>query len=415
MNYKRWQEENLREALKTWRVVLLVGPRQCGKTTLSRLISSKNSENVEYRTLDDKTLRTAAELDPLGFVTTTPGRETLIIDEVQKVPELLSAVKQVVDEDNRPGQFLLTGSAHVQSLPTVQESLTGRVGRIRLRTLAQGEIRGLTPAANFIRSAFEGEFKGLYDETFDREKLLDLAFKGGFPEVLRLPEGRIRSWHRDYLRSLIERDLVDISHIRKTDELYDLIEIMASWSSKYTDISAIGSSLSLTRKTLESYLTALELLFLVETVAPWAKTDYGRVGKQKKSFITDTGLIASLLGWSRKDLWLDSDRIGKLIESLVYQELTAQIDYADGRYRLYHYRDREKREIDFLIEDEDRSLVGIEVKAGLTVSKQDIKHMVWFAENISPQPFRGVVLYAGSTILSLSKNMWAIPLSALWG
>lgn len=410
MQYQRWQKDNLREALATWRVVMLTGPRQCGKTTLSRAIVS---DKTEYLTLDDPTMRLAAEADPLGFVTHMPHRETLIIDEVQKVPDLLSAVKQVVDKDNRPGQFLLTGSARIQSLPTVSESLAGRVGRIRLRPLSQGEIEGRVPRPDFLENAFNGIFPQKLEDC-DKAQLVARAFRGGFPEALRLPEKKVRLWHRNYIKSLLERDLLDIANISKAELLYDLVSVMASWSSKYMETSAICSALGINRKTLQGYIAALGALFIVETVPAWTKTDYARIGKRKKSFMTDTGLMTSLLAWSADDLWMDSDRTGKLMESFVYQELAALTDCAETEYRLYHYRDREKREIDFLIEREDRALLGIEIKSGATVRGEDARHLLWFSENLAQKAFTGVILYTGKKVVPLGKNIWAVPLSALW-
>ncbi|MEE9392597.1 MAG: ATP-binding protein [Planctomycetota bacterium] len=408
MQYERWQRKNLKEALGTWRVVLLTGPRQCGKTTLSRQIASAN---VEYRTLDDLTTRQAAETDPLGFVTLSSKVKTLIIDEVQKAPELLTAVKQVVDQDNRPGQFLLTGSTKIQSLPTARESLAGRIGRVRLRPLTQGELRSRKP--DFLDQAFKGEFPpSLHD--CNRDLLIDYAFKGGFPEALRLAGNKVAAWHRHYIQSLVERDLVDIANLKKLDALYQLVDVMASWSSKYMDLSGIGNNLDLDRKTLQTYINALQAMFIVETVPAWTKTDYARVGKQKKSFMTDTGMMAAILAWSPKRLWLDPDRMGKIMETFAFQELSAHAESSRNPYRIYHFRDREKREIDFLIENQEKALLGIEIKSGATVRKDDAKHLVWFAENLAQGPFKGIILYAGESVLSFGKNIWAVPFSALW-
>lgn len=408
MDYPRWQKQALNEALNTRRVVLLTGPRQCGKTTLARQLVSGT---VEYRTLDDPTLRQAAENDPQGFAES--GREggTLIIDEVQRVPDILTAVKKIVDQDNRPGQFLLTGSANVQSLPTVQESLAGRVARIRLRPLSQGEISRRSPG--FLNRTFSRDF---CSEKHTRKDIVDFAFRGGFPEAARLPAEKRRGWHRDYIDALIERDLKDIANIHKMDAMRELVDVLAAWSSKFMTVSDIGAGLALERKTLASYIGALEALYLVETVAPWVKTDYDRVGKQSKIFMSDTGMMAALLGWKPEQMQLDSDRAGKLFETFAYNQLAAQIDAHDNTYRLYHYRDREKREIDFLIEREDQSLLGVEVKSGSTVRAGDFKHLRWFEANLTKKgkTFIGIVLYTGESVVPFGDNMWAVPFGVLW-
>ncbi|MBI3441788.1 MAG: ATP-binding protein [Proteobacteria bacterium] len=407
MDYPRWQKQALNEALVSRRIVLLTGPRQCGKTTLAKQLVSKT---VEYRTLDDATLRQAAENDPQGFVESGRKNGTLIIDEVQRVPDILTAVKKVVDQNNRPGQYLLTGSANVQSLPTVQESLAGRVAKIRLRPLSQGEISRREP--RFLDRAFSRDFRS---EQHTRKDIVDFAFRGGFPEAVRLPADKRKNWHQDYIDALIERDLKDVANIHKTDVMRELVDILAAWSSKFMIVSDIGAGLALERKTLASYISALEALYLVETVAPWTKTDYDRVGKQSKIFMSDTGMMAALLGWKPEQMQLDSDRAGKMFETFAYNQLAAQIDTHDNMYRLYHYRDREKREIDFLIEREDQSLLGVEVKSGSTVRGGDFQHLRWFEANLTKKgkPFTGIVLYTGESVVPFGDNLWAVPFGAL--
>ncbi len=405
--YPRWQKETIERALLRRRVLLLSGPRQCGKTTLARNL---DLDGAEYLTLDDVTLEQAARNDPHGFV--KHRARVQIIDEVQRVPALLSAIKKVVDEDTRPGQYLLTGSANIQSLPNVRESLAGRVSKIRLRPLTRGELQRKPP--RFLERSFSQSFDE-HPAHYDRDAILEMAFQGGFPEALKLDGPDRKSWHRDYIEALLERDLRDIARIRRKDAMREMVKVLAAWSGKFMDLSAIGSGLSIRRPTLESYLNALETLYLVERLYPWTKTDYGRVGKQPKLFMTDCGLMASLLGWRVDQVRLDPDRSGKLIETLAFNELASQIDAADGRYELFHYRDREKREIDFLVEREDGELLGIEIKAGSSVGKSDFKHLVWYQANLARQnPFTGIVLYSGELPASFGKNLWAIPFGMLW-
>ena len=405
--YPRWQKKTIKQMLSERRVLMLSGPRQSGKTTLSRELES---DLTEYRTLDDGTLREAAKNDPQGFI--KRRTKTLIIDEVQRIPSLLPAIKKAVDEDTRPGQYLLTGSANIQSLPTVRESLAGRIAKIRLRPLAQGELMKNVP--RFIESAFKQSFS--HSQTHhDRDAILETAFRGGFPEPMTLQDRGRKRWHTDYIGAILERDLKEIAKIHRKHAMRELVNILAAWSGKYMDISAIGSGLSIQRATIESYINALETLFMVERVHPWTKTDYARVGKQSKLFMADSGLMASLLRWKMDQVRLDSDRSGKLIETFAFNEIAAQIDASDGRYELFHYRDREKREIDFLIEREDNALLGVEVKAGSAISKNDFRHMKWFKNNlVKNQEFIGVILYTGQHPASFGNNLWAIPFSLLW-
>jgi predicted AAA+ superfamily ATPase len=411
--YSRWQYENLAHALKTRRVILLSGPRQCGKTTLTKQLTSTNSE-IEYRTLDNQNLRELAASDPHGFL--IHPKKTLIIDEVQRVPSLLTAIKMAVDQDTRPGQFLLTGSANIQSLPATQESLAGRIRKLRLRPLSQGEILGIKPT--FLDKAFVENFSNSPSNQLpkaNRQIIIETALKGGYPEALLLTDRERKRWYLDYAEALIERDLIDIAQINRRQSMQELVRCLAAWSSKNMDVSAIGSGLAISRPTIETYINALEALYLVEKVNPWIQTDYERVGKQQKLFMTDCGLMSSLLGWSSETLLLDSDRSGKLVETFVFNELAAQIDACDMEYRIFHYRDREKREIDFLIEREDQSLLGIEVKAGSTISQEHFKHLKWFKNHLAgKRPFIGIVLYSGEDTGSMGDRLWAVPITKLW-
>lgn len=408
VEYPRWQKNNAEHALKTRRVVLLSGPRQCGKTTLAKKLNFP--EEITYRTLDNENMRKSAILDPYGFL--KHKANVFIIDEVQRAPELLSAIKMIVDEDPRPGQFLLTGSANIQSLPTVYESLAGRITKIRLRPLTQGEITFKTP--RFFSYAFKQLFE-YESEHYDRDAVIDIAFRGGFPEAARLQGQDRAKWHKDYIEAILDRDLHEIVHIQRRESMYDLVEIIAAWSSKLMDISGICSGLSIRRPTVESYINALQALYVVDSVRPWIKTDYDRVGKKSKLFFADTGLMCSILNWSQDQVRLDPDRVGKLIETLVYNELSAQIDASNGEYRLYHYRDRANREIDFLIEREDNAILGIEVKTGLNVNHKDFAHLQWFKDNLAKEkPFIGIVLYSGEFVLPFGPDMWAVPYGKIW-
>ena len=405
--YPRWQMATIKQLMLERRVLLLSGVRQCGKTTLAHQLES---EETEYRTLDDGTLREAAENDPQGFI--KRNVKTLIIDEVQRVPPLLSAIKKAVDEDITSGQYLLTGSTNIQSLPTVSESLAGRIAKIRLRPLAQGEIEKTTPS--FFDSAFNQSFSSS-NTNYDRDAIMEFAFRGGFPEPMLLHDRGRKRWHTDYVNAILERDLKEIARIHRQNAMRELVHTLAAWSGKFMDLSAIGSGLSIRRSTIESYINTLETLYLVERVYPWTKTDYARVGKQSRLFMVDSGLMTSLLSWNMDQVRLDPDRSGKLIETFAFNEIMAQIDAGDGRYELFHYRDREKREIDFLIEREDSALLGIEIKAGSAVTKGDFTHLRWFQKNLAKKRlFIGIILYTGEHPASFGDNLWAVPFGLLW-
>lgn len=407
--YTRWQLKTLEDALQYRRVIILAGARQSGKTTLAKDLSLPNTI---YRTLDSVQLLEASLTDPEGFV--AHGDELMIIDEIQRSPLLLQAVKKNVDENQAYGRFLLTGSANIQSLPGVTESLAGRVTKIRLRPLSLGEMRGNPP--DFIKNAFSGEFRVCEaSQAYAKDDYLRLAFIGGYPEANVLPFQQASKWHRDYIESLIERDLKDIINIRRKEGMNKLLQVLASWSTKEINIQAIGASLSIERPTIETYINALESLYLVDRVRAWANTDYEGVRKKDKLLMTDTGLMSSILRWTFDQVQFDGDRNGKLIETFVYHQLASIIDAQDVDYDIYHYRDSAKHEIDFLVENQNGELLGVEVKAGSAVKKSYFKHLEWFKKNLAKdRDFKGIVFYSGKEVLSFGENMWAVPINSLW-
>jgi uncharacterized protein len=320
-----------------------------------------------------------------------------------------------VDNDTRPGQFVLTGSADISSIPSVKESLAGRIRKLRLRPLSEGEILDSKP--KFIHQAFKQAFHKHIKDIYTRKQIIAIAARGGFPEAIKLDPTERAIWHRDYLNALLDKDLQDIIRIQRSNAMIDLTHTLAAWSGKFMDVSAISSYLSISRPTLETYINALEALYVIETLYPWTHTDYSRIGKQKKFFMADSGLMASTLRWNIDQIELDSDRSGKLIETFVFNEIASQIDASNGEYRLYHYRDREQREIDFVIErTADLALLGIEVKAGSAISHNDFKHLKWFKENLAKErTFIGITLYTGDLLGAFGQGLWAVPFSALWG
>ncbi len=407
--YPRWQFSEIKAMLQERRVLALVGARQSGKTTLAEELIAIGAI---YRTLDDITLLEAAREDPQGFV--HHGDELMIIDEVQRAPALLQAIKREVDQNKKVGRFLLAGSANIQALPGVNESLAGRISKIRLRTLTQAEVHGVD--SHFLKRIFKLNINLQQKSTYNKQAYLELALQGGYPEAIMFTNiKQSHRWHRDYLDALLERDLQDIANIRRQQSIHELMYVLSAWSSKFIDISAIGSGLSITRETINTYINALEALYIIERLKPWSKTDYDRVSKQDKLFVSDTGLMSAVLGWQLQDVELNSDKNGKLLETFVHNQLAALVDTHQGILKMYHYRDREKREIDFIIENDGGDLMGIEVKAGSALTKSTFKHLIWFKENIAKtNNFIGVVFYTGEMPVSFGENLYALPISFLW-
>jgi len=418
----RWQAEGVKNALKKRRVVVLTGGRQTGKTTLLNQVLDKDSV---FMSLDDAGTLTFAKEDPKGFIKHSAG--TMFIDEIQKAPNLIPEIKLAVDKNNRPGQFCLTGSANIQTLPIITDSMAGRNKRIRLRPLVTGEL--LNKKSDFIKRAFAMDFPRKIPG-YDKKQIFELAFCGGYPEAVKLKKQKDRKeWHIDYIDDLINRDLKDLMNIRRQHELKELVLILAGWSGKFMDAAKIGAGMSLSKQTLETYINALESLYLFDRVNPWVRTDYERVGKSAKFYANDTGFMTSILGWKKEDLMRDPDRSGKLMETFIFQELATLIDLS-SEYNLYQYRDYKQHEVDFLIERDDGAMVGIEVKAGHSVTKDDFSPQIWFRENIYKGKgksgklkdgaskngtfYTALILYSGEDTLSFGEGLLAVPTAALW-
>lgn len=402
---RRWQEAEIQAALKCFRVVNLTGARQCGKTTLTRMLPLPR---VRRFTLDDDEIRRAAASDPYGFVD-RHGDETIVIDEIQKVPELLNAIKRRVDLDNSKGQYLLTGSSNLDFSKVVSDSLAGRIGKVRLRTFSLGEITG--GRGDFLEMAFKRDFPdGL--PHIDKRKAIAFASKGGYPETMDMDANMRRKWSRAYLDSLLFKDIRSVTQIRRLDALHGTAEWMLAYSSKFFSTAELALKTGMSRETAEGYISALKALYLVDEVKPWAKSDYAKAGKRSKYYAADSGLIANILGWTEDAVYMNDDQSGKLAESWVFQNLSSMAGRS-GDYEISQYRDSGKREIDFIVERCDGAMLGVEVKAGSALGPGDFRHLRWFAENMAKDRFTGIVLYSGEHVLRFGEGFYAVPFAAM--
>lgn len=401
---ERWMKRPLAELMKARRGVNLTGVRQSGKTTLA---GAMEFPSVRRYTLDNRSVRQAAERDPSGFVKRGCG-ETLVIDEVQKVPDLLDAVKIAIDEDGSKGQFLLTGSSNIRFAKAVRDSLAGRLGRVRLRTLSRGEIIGNPPS--FLDSAFGRHFRSQYP-AMDKREVIHAGFVGGYPEPIEFPIRVRRDWFRTYLDDILQKDVRDVTEIRKLEVLRQIAIWLLAHTAQFFSIEELAAKTGVAKVTAETYLETLGAVYLFDRVPAWAKGDYELVGKRPKWVATDAGLVANVLGWNEEEVYFDASRDGKFVETWVYQQLAALAD-ADGGCSISHYRDGKRREIDFLVERDNGDMLGIEVKAG-AASRGDFNHLMWFAEHLAPASFTGIVLHSGRDVLLFGEGFYAVPFSAL--
>lgn len=404
--FPRFATEQVRTALGDTPVVMVVGPRQCGKTTLVRDLLD---DDRTYLTLDDDTVLEAARSDPVGFVR---GLDRVVIDEVQRHPDLLRAIKFSVDSDRRPGRFLLTGSANVPALPELSESLAGRLAVVELLPLSQLELMGHEPT--FLSSALAGDVPEPTELRVGPE-VVELVLTGGFPEMIRRTDAsRRRAWARDYVNTLVRRDVSDIAEVDRQRAMLRLFRLLARHSGQLTNYSRLSGSVGLDDKTARKYVGILENLFVLQLVEPWFRNQLKRLVKTPKLHFLDSGLLAALLGLTPDSVESDRSAFGPVLESFVFAEVRRQSTWLEEPCTLSHYRDRDGFEVDVVVEDAAGGVVGIEVKASATVQRKDFKGMERLAD-AAGEPFRlGMVLYDGSRVIPFGESMFAVPLSCLW-
>ena len=405
--YPRWIGSRIAEAMQDTPVVLLAGPRQAGKTTLVRQISGNGAR---YLTLDDELTLMSAREDPVGMIRSL---DRAVIDEIQRAPSLLLAIKKSVDEDRRPGRFLLTGSANLMALPTVADSLAGRLETLLLLPLSQSEIEG--QSVNWLDSVFAGQIPQQGTQALGGD-LIDRVLSGGYPEAIsRSTERRRIAWARQYIHALIQRDVRDVSGIEKLDQLPRFLRALAQTAGQMCNYSQLGGQVGMDSKTAAKYVGVFEQMYLLRRVDVWARNRLSRVVKTAKLQFIDSGLLATQLELTAEEVPQNRARFGHVLESFVYGELLKATTTAEGDYSLMYYRDADKVEVDVVIENAAGHLVGVEVKASATVKEIDLRGLRKLASLAGNQFKMGILLYDGDETLPLGDNIWAAPLATLWG
>jgi uncharacterized protein len=407
---ERRVRKQILEASADSRVTMIVGPRQAGKTTLVRELAA-GALPMSYVTLDEAGARRAAADDPVGFVAGLD--RPVAIDEVQRVPELLLEIKRVVDRDQRPGQFLLTGSARVLSLPGVADALVGRVEVVTLWPLSQAEI--MESSLNLVDRLFAGDPPKIDGAPIGRDAWLGPALAGGFPEARERTEGRRRdAWFSSYLETLVERDIRDLAEIRALDEVPALLTLVASRSTAPLNVASLAGELRISEASVRRYLALLDATFVVLRVPAWRRNLGRRATAAPKYQIVDSGLAAHVLSLDRRRLAVDEALAGGLLEGFVRMELVKQASWGEARPSIFHFRTRAgQREVDAVLERRGGQLVGVEVKAAATLAPRDFRGLEELRDTRDDFA-AGVVMYAGERTLPFGDRMWALPVSALW-
>lgn len=400
--------ERIRHLLSTMPVVYLQGARQVGKTTLAKqLIQAGTMEH--YFSFDDPAVLSAAGQDPVGFVRTLPLHT--VLDEVQRVPAVMPVLKMRVDARRETGDLLLTGSANPLMLPHLSETLVGRMAIVTLMPLSQGEIEGRED--RWIEKAFSGGLPlGDFPASHD---LLSRVVRGGYPEAVLRADSRQRTdWLLSYVDTLLARDVREIADIERLTEVPRLLQLLAAQTCQTLNVANLSRETGVPQSTLQRYLALLETLFLLVRVPAWFTSIGKRLLKSPKTLLNDTGLACALLGIEEERLAHDPLLQRRMVENFVGMELLKQIGFSGRRVRLYHFRTDRGEEVDFVVEDADGALIGIEVKASATVHSEHFRGLRSLQKVAGNRFVCGIVLYWGEHTLPFGEGLWAQPISALW-
>ena len=413
---RRRMEPLLRDMLSVFRVVILVGPRQSGKTTLARALTAGSGT---FLSLDDPALLQVALDDPHGLIDLR--ERPIVIDEVQRGgDDLVRAVKMAVDTDSTPGAFLLTGSADFLTVPVLSESLAGRAVFLELTPLSQAELEGGAGfleelASNCDRIGIQG-LPGTAPSTVTRSEYAERVCSGGYPEAVNLSAARRLRWFDAYVRTTVSRDITELTGARRSRELFTLLQAAAARTAGELVLQDLHRDVGFgSISTTSDYVSHLEMSYLVSRLPAWSTNAATRVKRRSKIHLTDTGLAAAMLGLTSETLLkpVQPNR-DQLFETFVVNEIHRQATALDGIVKLYHYRDRRGREIDLIVELLDGRSIGVEVKAGSTVRRSDAKALTWMRDTAGDSFTLGVVFHTGQHTLPLADRVLAIPISHLW-
>jgi predicted AAA+ superfamily ATPase len=410
-------KKRLLEALKVSPIVFLNGARQTGKSTLVNDIAveiGRKGKTASYVTFDRPTTMAAATSAPEAFLEGYP--KPLIIDEVQMVPELFRALKVLVDEDRLTnkkilyGNYLLTGSANILSLPKLSDPLVGRMNILTLYPFTTAEAsQGL---GNGLARLMQLDFTGMTNRGI---KLLEAIQLASFPEIFRKEESIRAYWMDGYLTTMLQRDVKQIAELEKISVLPQLLRILATRAGGLLNDSDLAREIGLTSVTTKTYRHILKMMFLTVDINPWHRNIGKRLVKAPKGYLIDTPLLCHMLDLNLTDIAINKPALfGHILENYVATEIIKQLNNGAIKAELYHFRTSDGKEVDFILEKPDGSVFAIEVKKSESVSTTDFKGIQVFAELTGNDFKGGVVLYAGKEVVPFGKNLWAVPFYALW-
>lgn len=408
--FTRYITESITEALEDTPVLVLNGARQTGKSTLCQHLIEDGTFQAQMVTFDDPATLAAAQEDPLGFLQDLDNH--VILDEVQRAPQLFLSIKKLVDQDRKGRRFILTGSADVMTIPKVADSLAGRIEVHNLWPLSQGEIRG--HQSDFLKTltAKDGKFKNSKPSWLD---IMDAIRAGGYPEaVLRKTEARRSKWFEAYMNAVLQKDIRELANIEGLTQIPNILQLIATRVGSTLNMSDIARLSGVKNTTLQRYMALLEHVFLILKIPAWTPNLEGQFVKSPKVYLNDTGLLCHLRGEDAESLLENRSRAGAFLENFVIMEIIKQLSWSEQYLKPYHFSMHKGAEVDLVLENRKKQLFGIEVKSTASLKEKDFRGLKRLADLASDKFQKGIVLYTGDQALTFGNNLHAVPVSSLW-
>lgn len=389
--------------------MLIVGPRQCGKTTLSKAIGQELG--MGYISCDHIATLASIQFDPAGFLNSQ--NKPLIIDEAQRAPEIFLPIKVDVDENRHPGRYLLTGSANPLLVPKLGDGLTGRMGVCNMWPLSQGEIHGIKE--NFLKIVFgNGSWNREYP-LLSQHEIIEILMKGGFPTVVTAKSAEERrEWCNDYLFNALQKDINDLSKIEHFSQMPALLYGIANRIGSPLNVNSLTDLIRTSEATIRRYIELLKNLFLLYSLPSWSRNIDKKLSKAHKIYFSDTALLLQAMDFNEERLLKLPNVLGQVFENFVVMELVKQLTWNSEPLKLYHYRTHDQKEVDMILESPSGKVVGIEIKLSSLVKKEDLKGLISLKEYCGHDFHKGIIFYTGDKVLPFGDSFTALPITALW-
>jgi len=395
--------------LKSMPVILIIGPRQCGKTTLSKTIG--HELGMGYISCDNIATLASIQFDPAGFLNNQT--RPLIIDEAQRVPEIFLPIKVDVDDNRKPGRYLLTGSANPLLVPKLGDGLTGRMGICNMWPLSQGEIRGVKE--NFLKSLFGNEHWKVDYPILSQHEIIAILMKGGFPNVVAAASSEERrEWCNDYLFNALQKDINDLSKIEHFSQMPSLLYGIANRIGSPLNVNSLTDLIRTSEATIRRYIELLKSLFLLYPLPSWSRSMDKKLSKTSKIYFSDTALLLQSMDFDEERLLKLPNVLGQVFENFVVMELVKQASWSSEPVKLYHYRTHDQKEVDIVLESPSGKIIGIEIKLSSIVRKDDLKGLMSLKEYCGADFLKGIIFYTGGKTLPFGDSFTALPIAALW-